>query len=122
MLSQRLQLPQAAFDEASNLAVAGRKAYQLALQEKLPLATIADQSGRAPYWFASNLLMVVDTYGTQPGQAEAVLLTSEVLNGLKLSDDMLALVAPGESDPAYTDLRLTAEQFERYMKWARTVY
>ena len=122
MLSQRLQPPQAALSEASYLAVAGRKAYQLALQEKLPLATIAEQTGRAPYWFASNLLMVVDTYGIQPGQAEPVLLTPEVMNGLKLSDDMLALVAPGETAPVYTDLRITTEQFERYMKWARTVY
>ncbi len=118
MLSQRLQPSK---DSALSLAAAGRKAYQIALQEKLALASIAEQSGRAPYWFASNLLLVVDTYGTKPGDATAVLLTREAASGLKLSDDMLALVAPGGSDPTYSDLNISAGQFERYLTWARTV-
>ncbi|MDR3526911.1 MAG: hypothetical protein P4L57_06490 [Rhizomicrobium sp.] len=118
MLSQRLQ-PSNGLETASSLAVAGRKAYQIALQERLALATIAEQSGRAPYWFASNLLLVVDTYGSQAEMV--VLLTREATNGLKLSDDMLSLVTPGSRDAIYGDLKISAEQFERYLKWARTV-
>jgi len=118
MLSHRLQPSK---DSTSSLAVAGRKAYQIALQEKLALAAIAEQSGRAPYWFASNLLLVVETYGTAAGETEPVLLSHDAINGLKLADDMLSLVAQGASDPAYTELCISAEQFERYLTWARTV-
>lgn len=121
MLSQRRQ-PANGLENAVSVAVAGRKAYQTALQEKLPLAAIAEQSGRAPYWFASNLLLVVETYGTAPAEAEPVLLTPEAMNGLKLSDDMLTLAAPGATEAAYNDLRITNAQFERYLTWARTVY
>jgi hypothetical protein len=124
MLFQRLQKahPSSDLQTATSLANAGRAAYQTALNERLPLAHIAEQSGHPQYWFANNILQIVEGYGSPPEKANHVLLTREITNSLKLSDDILSLAEPGKSHPSYVDLRVTNEQFERYMKWARTVY
>jgi hypothetical protein len=124
MLFQRLQeaTPSSDLENAQTLASAGRAVYQKALNERLPLAHIAEQSGRPQYWFANNILQIVHAYGSPPAKAEHVLLTREITNSLKLSDDMLALTEPKKSDPSYIDLRVTGDQLERYMTWARTVY
>jgi hypothetical protein len=108
-------------ENAPTLTSAGRAAYQKALNERLPLAHIAEQSGRAQYWFANNILQVVGVYGSSPQKTDHVLLTRDITSTLKLSDDMMALSAPGQTEPSYIDLRVTADQFDRYMDWARTV-
>jgi hypothetical protein len=124
MLLQRFQrsASSAPLQDATTLSDAGRVAYRKALNERLPLAHIAEQSERPQFWFANNILQVVDVYGKPPDEADHVRLTREVASGLKLADDMSALVAPGEDQPRFVDLRVTKEEFERYMKWARTVY
>ena len=123
MMFERLQQSSAPNNRASApaLATAGRTAYQKALNERLALAYIAEQSGRAQYWFANNILQIVDAYGSPPEKADHVLLTRDITGALKLSDDMLALTAPGQTEPRYIDLRVTTDQFDRYMDWARTV-
>jgi len=108
--------------DAATLASAARAAYQTALNERLPLAYIAEQSGRAQYWFANNIVQIVDVFGSPPGQTNYMLLTREITSTLKLSDDMTSLTGPDSDEPSYIDLRSTKEQFERYIKWARTVY
>jgi hypothetical protein len=124
MLFQRIQHPASSSDikQAYTLANAARRAYQTALNERLPLAHIAEQSERPQYWFANNMLQVVEVYGLPAGEADFVSLTREITSSLKLMDDMATLVEPEESQPRYGDLRITNEQFERYLKWARTVY
>ncbi|MDE2135773.1 MAG: hypothetical protein KGM97_03885 [Alphaproteobacteria bacterium] len=124
MLPQKIHLSASSADiqGAHVLAYAGRVAYQKALGERLPLAHIAEQSERSQYWFANNILLVVDVYATPPGEANHIVLTRELVSGLKLTDDMSALIDPDDNQPKYVDLRVTKEQFERYMKWARTVY
>lgn len=104
------------------MANAARAAYQKALNERLSLAHIADQSERPQYWFANNILQIVDVFGLPPGEADFVRLTREITRSMKLMDDMATLVDPDEGRPSCLDLRVTKEQFERYMKWARTVY
>ena len=106
---------------APALANTGRAAYQKALNERLALAAIAEQSGRAPYWFANNILQVIGGYGSPPQKTDHVLLTRDITSALKLSDDMTTLTAQGQTEPRYIDLRVTADQFDRYMDWARTV-
>lgn len=106
---------------APTLASAGRTAYQNALNERLALAAIAEQSGRAQYWFANNILQVVGVYGSSPQKSDHDLLTRDITSALRLSDDMTALTAAGQAEPSYIDLRVTADQFDRYMDWARTV-
>lgn len=124
MLLQRFHRSTSSADlqGAYTLSDAGRAAYQKALNERLPLAHIAEQSERPQFWFANNILQVVDVYGKPPDEVGHVRLTREITSGLKLADDMSALVAPGEDQPRFVDLRVTKEEFERYMKWARTVY
>jgi hypothetical protein len=107
---------------AETLPDAARTAYQRALNERLPLAHIAEQSERPQFWFANNILQVIDVYGKAPDEAGHGRLTREITSGLKLADDMSALVAPGEDQPRFVDLRVTKEELERYMTWARTVY
>jgi hypothetical protein len=106
---------------APTLTSAGRVAYQKALSERLALAHIAEQSGRAQYWFANNILQVIGGYGSPPQKTDHVLLTRDITSALKLSDDMTTLTAQGQTEPRYIDLRVTADQFDRYMDWARTV-
>jgi hypothetical protein len=124
MLFQRIQHPASSSEikEAEILATAARRAYQKALNERLPLAHIAEQSERPQYWFANNMLQVVEVYGLPAGEADFVSLTREITSGLKLMDDMATLVDPDENQPRYGELRVTKAQFERYLKWARTVY
>lgn len=124
MLSQQIHLSASSVDikGAPVLAYAGRVAYQKALNERLPLANIAEQSEHSQYWFANNILLVVDVYATPPGEANHIVLTRELISGLKLADDMSALIDLDDNQPKYVDLRVTKEQLERYMKWARTVY
>ena len=123
MMFERLQKSSApnSLANAPALAAAGRTAYQKALNERLALAHIAEQSGRAQYWFANNMLQVVGVYGAPPQATDHVLLTRDITSALKLSDDMVSLTEPGEDAPIYVDLRVTADQFDRYMDWARTV-
>jgi len=121
MAFERLQSVPKKIASAPTLASAGNLAYQKALDERLALAHIAEQSGRAPYWFASSILQVIGAYGSPPAKPDHVLLTRDLTSALKLSDDMMALIAPGQAAPAYTDLRITTDQFDRYMDWARTV-
>ena len=124
MLLQRFQrsASSAALQGAYMLSDAGRVAYQKALNERLPLAHIAEQSDRPQYWFANNILQVVDVLGKPPDEAGHVRLTREITSGLKLADDMSALVAPEEAQPRFVGLRVTQKEFDRYMVWARTVY
>ena len=124
MLLRRVQSTSssAPIRDAYLLPGAARAAYQKALSEKLPLAHIADQSERPQLWFANNILQVVGVHGKSPDDGEYVHLTRETTGGLKLMDDMTALVAPDEERPRYVDLRVTKADFDRYMEWARTVY
>ena len=124
MLLQRIQRSAASseVESAYTLANAARAAYQKALNERLPLAHIAEQSERPQNWFANNILQIVDVFGLPPGEVDFVRLTREITSGLKLMDDMATLIDPDNGQPSYLDLRVTKEQFERYMKWARTVY
>lgn len=109
-------------DGADALRSAARTAYQIALSEHLPLAHIAEQSQRPQYWFANSMLQVVQVCGRSPDEPGHVRLTREIMSGLKLADDMMSVVAPGEEQPRFVDLHLAKEEFERYLVWARTVY
>jgi hypothetical protein len=107
--------------DALSLIDAARGAYQKALSEGLSLAYIAEQSGRPQYWFAANILHVVEVLGQPPGETAHHVLAREIIAGLKLADDMLVMISD-DSQPAFADLRVTSAEFERYMAWARTVY
>ncbi len=104
------------------LADAARNAYQKALSEGLPLAHIAEQTGRPQYWFANNILHVVEVHGQRTGEAAHTLLSRDLIAELKLADDISGLVVPDTGATEFTDLRITKDQIERYMAWARTVY
>lgn len=108
--------------DAYTLGDAARTAYQKALSERLPLAHIAEQSDRPQFWFANSIMQIVDIFGKPPDESDHVRLTRENTRELKLADDMSSLFVPGESKPRFVDLRVTKEEFERYMTWARTVY
>lgn len=101
---------------------AARGAYQTALSEGLPLAHIAEQSGRPQYWFASNILQIVAVQGQKPGEETPTALTRECLTGLKLSEDMTLIVDTADGHTCFEKLCLTAAEYERYLAWARTVY
>ncbi len=103
------------------LSEAGLTAYQKALKERLPLAHMAEQSERPQYWFANNILQVLGAYGKAPGEEDLLHPTRKEINGLKLIDDMTALVGP-DSDRRYEGLQVTAADLDKYMEWARTVY
>jgi hypothetical protein len=105
---------------ALSLIDAARGAYQKALNEGLPLAYIAGKTGRPQYWFAANILHVVDVLGQPSGNTAHQVLTRNITTGLKLADDMAAMIA-GDGRPAFADLRVTSAAFERYMAWASTV-
>lgn len=99
-----------------------RGTYQAALSEGLPLAHIAEQSGRPQYWFANNMLQIVTVEGLRPGDAARAALTQECLGGLKLADDMTAIIDPADGQTKFDGLCLSNAEYERYMAWARTVY
>lgn len=121
MLARRVQLGSKPAG-ASLLSEAGLTAYQKALKERLPLAHIAEQSERPHYWFANNILQVVGVYGTAPGEEDLLHLTRNETNGLKLIDDMTALVGPDADERRYERLQVTSGDLDKYMEWARTVY
>ncbi|GEM_PF-5417164 len=96
--------------------------YQTALDEKLPLAHIAEQSGLPHHWFANNILHVVHVLGRRTESAGHEVLTQELIRDLKLNDDMTVLILPGEKQPKFLDLQVAKEECKRYLDWARTVY
>jgi hypothetical protein len=108
------------FGNALPLIDAAGAAYQMAQSEGLSLAFIAGQSGRPQYWFAANILEVVDVLGQHSGETAHQVLTPGLMAGLTLASDMMAVVSGG-GQPAFADLRVTSAAFERYMAWARTV-
>jgi hypothetical protein len=103
------------------LCDAARWVYQQVLSEGLPLAHIAEQSGRPQYWFANSMLHIVDVEGRRANADAAIPLTRGVLAANKLADDMQGLVDPDTGDVEFADLQVTPEQRDRYMDWARTV-
>lgn len=80
MLLQRFRRSTSSADlqGAYTLADAARAAYRKALSERLPLAYIAEQSERPQFWFANNILQVVDGYGKPPDEDDYVRLTRAV--------------------------------------------
>jgi hypothetical protein len=123
MLFRRVNKSSASADlkSANSLAAGAQTIYDMAKKERWPLAYIAERSGRPVYWFAENVLRVVDVYGHRPDEADYVRLTREVVSGLTLTDDMSALVAADTAAPRYVDLRVTGAELARYINWARTV-
>lgn len=119
---RRSRSPKPSAQDAIALSGAGLAAYQKALSEHLSLAHIAEQSGRPQFWFANNILHVVEAEAKRPGESGLVRLTHEIVRDLKLADDMSELALPGEDQPRFVDLAITTGEFERYMVWARTVY
>jgi len=104
------------------LADAARRVYQVALSEGLPLAHIAEQSGRPQYWFANNIIHIVEAHGRRSGEIAYIMLSREVIANLILADDMSVLIDSEDGEEKVDDLRITKEQVERYLAWARTVY
>lgn len=124
MLLRRVQSGNAAPPSRNSvsLAEAGLIVYQKALKEHLPLAHIAEQSGRPQYWFASHIIQIIGVYGKTPVEATIVRVTRELTRGLTLDDEMTALIAEGEAEPRYGDLRSDKADIDKYLDWARTVY
>lgn len=107
---------------ATTLAEAAEAALACARRETLALAHVAEQSGRAQYWFASNILTVVTVTASRPGEGGRVALTRALMADLVLSEDMAALVSAGDGQIVFTALNVSAAELERYLAWARTVY
>src|SRR5665213_19479 len=105
------------------LVEAARLALSTAQKEHLPLAHVATQSGveRAPLWFAKSMLQVIVIGGRLPGTARKEALTHDLLGGLTLDSDMCSLRAPGDKRPCFVDLFVIRGEFEKYIRWARTV-
>ncbi len=124
MLSRRVQSASVltAVRTAVSLAEAGLIVYQKALKLHLPLAHIAEQSGRPQYWFANHIIQIVGVYGRASGEQGLDRLTRENTVGLKLDDDMAALFAADEPQPRYGDLQSDKADIDKYLDWARTVY
>lgn len=124
MLLRRVQSANAAPVNRSSVSLAetGLIVYQKALKEHLPLAHIAEQSGRPQYWFAAHIIQIVGVHGKAPGTTTFVRVTREMTGGLRLDDEMTALCTEGEALPRYADLRSDKADIDRYLDWARTVY
>jgi len=118
MFSNRSAADIAPIATVESLAEAGLTAYQQAVKARLPLAYIAEQSGRPQYWFAGNMLQVVGASATASAGGRVFLGRKEVA-GLMLSADMSALLAG--KDIRYKDLCVSPADFGKYMDWARTV-
>ncbi|HTW36793.1 MAG TPA: hypothetical protein VMD53_19400 [Rhizomicrobium sp.] len=109
--------------EALVLASAAQLALETAQRERMPLASVAERQGqaRAVHWFATSILDNVIVQRRRPGETQNTNLTKDVRTGLTLTDDVAALKAAGENEPAFVELTLSRKEFIRYLRWARTV-
>ena len=95
---------------------------EIAQRERLSLAYIAGRAGaeRAIHWFAMNMLQVVTVDGRRPDSPQEEPLTKEKCTNLELDGDIKALRVPGEAQPQFIDLSVSAAQFAKYLEFVRT--
>lgn len=105
------------------LADAALQALDVARREHWALLSIATLNGeeRARHWFAASLLEIVSVQGRRPDSIQSETLTMALRRNLTLTDDIGGLVAAGDNEPRFVDLRVTHAEFEKYLAWARTV-
>ena len=103
-----------------SLSEAALGAWETARHERLPLAYVAEQSGRPQHWFAGNILAVAAVEGRHDGESEHRRVPREIASGATLADDLAALHAGGKA--VCSDLRVSAAALAQYLDWARTVY
>lgn len=122
VMFNRLKSPSVPAGNSYALADAGSLALKLAETERLPLAYVArHQPPNAEHWFAASILSVVGGEGLRGNETSRRALVRTDLDGLTLSDDMSKLTLADNPEPVSTDLRVSRAEFDRYMRWARTV-
>jgi len=122
MSALRRPRPSRTEDQVQSLAAAAWRILEIAQQERLPLAYIAQRGGaeRAPWFFADNMLRAVTVEGRAPSNRHHVAITRELVQRLVLDADMTALRLPGDAQTSYIDLRVSPGEFARYLKFVRT--
>ncbi|MDR5726772.1 MAG: hypothetical protein RB191_04805 [Terriglobia bacterium] len=106
-----------------SLSEAAQQALDIASRERWPLLHLAGLAvgQSAQYWFATNLLEIVDIQGRAPGTTQNETLARSLRRDLTLNEDMDALTAAGEVEPRFVDLSVTGTELKKYLEWARTV-
>lgn len=104
---------------AYSLGDAAQRALDTARQEKLALLHIAEREGEPQFWFALNILGLVAVEGRRIGTDRAAPLDRSSFNAFVLDADMTKLCA-GPSEEI-TELQVSAHEFDKYLRWARTV-
>lgn len=110
-------------DPNYTLAEAAGLTLEVARQERWALLQIALLKGEAgaQYWFAINLLEIVEVQGRRREATQSEALPRNLRRDLTLNDSMNALIAADEAEPRFVDLCVTKSEFKKYLKWARTV-
>jgi hypothetical protein len=103
------------------LEEAAERALDVARRERLALVHIAEREGPPQFWFARNILRLVVVEGRRAGASQLEALNKSTLEGCTLDAGMTKLFAPSESEPRITDIQVPQGEFEKYLKWARTV-
>ena len=95
------------------MAVAARKACELAKAEHLPIE--ATLTGNPERWHAEAILKTIPVVGTRDGRRERV----PAGMNYRLDSESRSLEAGGTQ---WNDLAVEREDFERYANWLRSLW
>ena len=108
-------------EEAQGLAAAAKSALDCVRRQGGVMAQLMERENSPELWIANSILRTVATFGRSPDQPRQQLLTKKDVFGLRLSDNMSALYAPGIAEPRYVELGMRRDELKKYLRWARTV-
>ncbi|MGB8600965.1 MAG: hypothetical protein WCD42_02085 [Rhizomicrobium sp.] len=103
------------------LGAAAHAIYLAALDEKLPLAAIAECSGHPHHWFAANMLQIIEVVGERLETGASEVVCRIVAARLQLDAEIKSLKAMAAAQPSYANLSVASAQLQKYLDWARTV-
>lgn len=103
------------------LGAAAHAIYLAALDEKLPLAAIAECSGHPHHWFAANMLQIIEVMGDRLETGASEVVCRIVAARLQLDAEIKSLKAIATAQPSYANLSVASAQLQKYLDWARTV-
>jgi hypothetical protein len=122
-LKPAARLPGWRDNKARSLGEAARLAHALADAEGLPIGKTLAREGHAAGadgWYAESILNTVPVYGISGGVPERI--DALARSGLHLTGGAESLGRDGDTKPAWRDLRVKREDFERYIEWLRSVW
>jgi hypothetical protein len=105
-----------------SLGDAAQRAYDYAMERHLPIAAAADRAkglGSPVDWFAQSIVKVVPVYGKRHASTASERIAPRLRSQLRVLADGSSLGRGDDAD--FHEVSVKGGDFNRYLRWARTL-